>query len=70
VGTGTANASGFFDLLGNVAEWLEPDTAGAEQSPVAGGSYAEPTEDLVKVPVVRRSRLERARTIGFRVMVE
>ncbi len=70
VGTGTANASGFFDLLGNVAEWLEPDTAGAELSPVAGGSYAEPTEDLVKVPVVRRSRLERARTIGFRVMVE
>ena len=70
VGAGAANAAGFTDLLGNVAEWLAPETADAEQVAVAGGSYAEPTAELAKVPVVKRSRLERARTIGFRVVVE
>ena len=70
VSAGVANTAGFVDLLGNVAEWLAADTSGAEQAPVAGGSYADPTADLLKVPVVKRSRLERARTIGFRVVVE
>lgn len=70
VGAGAANAAGFSDLLGNVAEWLEPETAEAEQVPVAGGSYDQTTAELAKVPVVKRSRLERARTIGFRVVVE
>ena len=63
-------AAYWIDLLGNVAEWLAADSSGAEQAPVAGGSYADPTADLLKVPVVKRSRLERARTIGFRVVVE
>ncbi|MBK8476600.1 MAG: SUMF1/EgtB/PvdO family nonheme iron enzyme [Opitutaceae bacterium] len=70
VGAGAVNSAGYADLLGNVAEWLAPDSAEADQAPVAGGSYAEPTTDLAKVPVVKRSRLERARTIGFRVVAE
>lgn len=70
VGSAAANAAGFYDLLGNVAEWLAPDRADAEATLVAGGSYAEPEAELAKVPMEKRNRLERARTIGFRVVVE
>ena len=70
VGSSAASAAGFFDLLGNVAEWLAPDRADAEVTLVAGGSYAEPEADLANVPMEKRNRLERARTIGFRVVAE
>ncbi len=70
VGAAVANAAGFHDLLGNVAEWLSPASADAEATQVAGGSYAEPAAGLAQVPLVTRQGLERARTIGFRVVVE
>ncbi len=70
IGSAVANAAGFHDLLGNVAEWLAPATPEAEATLVAGGSYVEPAADLAKTPLVRRQGLDRARTIGFRVVVE
>ena len=69
VATVEAGAGGCYDLLGNVAEWLAPATADAEEAPVAGGSYADAEADLARVPLGRHSRLDRARTIGFRVVV-
>jgi hypothetical protein len=63
-------ASGCHDLLGNVAEWLDPTTDDAETAPVVGGSYADALADLAQVPLEKHSRLDRARTIGFRVVVE
>lgn len=70
VASAAVNAAGFYDLLGNVAEWLAPDRADDEVALVAGGSCMEPEAELAKVPMEKRNRLERARTIGFRVVVE
>ncbi len=67
---GVPNGAGFADLLGNVAEWLAPDTATAGSAKVAGGSYADPAAVLAAVPMVPTPRGERARTIGFRVVRE
>lgn len=65
------NAAGFFDLLGNVAEWLSPrpnQTGG--WALVSGGSFLDQPEVLRKVPSIVTQRSERARHIGFRVLVE
>jgi hypothetical protein len=68
VGKSTRALTGCFDLAGNVAEWLE---AGAgDSAPVAGGSYLDLPADLRRVPVASADKRERARHIGFRVMVE
>lgn len=70
IASASANAAGIYDLLGNVAEWLAPERPDAETTLVAGGSYADTAMDLAKVPMEKRNRLERARSIGFRVVIE
>jgi len=66
-----ANEAGFFDLLGNLAEWLQP---GATQSELwaktGGGSYLDEPSTLRSVPVREVQRTERARHLGFRIVVE
>jgi hypothetical protein len=64
-----ANAAGFSDLLGNVAEWLA--TSGAtDDAAVIGGSYLDPAAAVRRVPVEPRAKSDRARHIGFRFVVE
>ena len=70
VASTVAGPNGCYDLLGNVAEWLAPTTDDAEAAPVAGGSCTDALADLARVPLEKHSRLDRARTIGFRVVVE
>ncbi|HLP09736.1 MAG TPA: SUMF1/EgtB/PvdO family nonheme iron enzyme [Opitutaceae bacterium] len=70
IASASANTAGLYDLLGNVAEWLAPDRPDAETSLVAGGSYADTAAQIAKIPLESRNRLERARTIGFRIVVE
>ena len=70
VASTVAGPNGCYDLLGNVAEWLATVTDDAEVAPVAGGSCTDALSDLARVPVEKHSRLDRARTIGFRVVVE
>lgn len=69
--TMAANPAGFFDLLGNLDEWLQP-AAGTEPglAPVGGGSFRDGESVLRTVPVRLIPQADRSRHVGFRVMVE
>ena len=69
---GEANAAGFFDLLGNLAEWLDAPQSerGSDVASVAGGSYLETADALRSLPLEERPRSDRARHIGFRFVME
>ncbi len=69
-GKSPASPAGFFDLAGNLAEWLQPDTDVSETAPVAGGSYLDSADSLKTLRIVPEVKRERARHIGFRVIVE
>jgi hypothetical protein len=61
--------SGFNDLTGGVAEWLD-STEADSTAMIAGGSYLDSAEALKAVPFARVSKTERARHVGFRFVVE
>jgi hypothetical protein len=71
VGTSSPNAKGFYDLLGNVSEWLRAD---GEQRPervtAIGGSARDSFLRLATVPDESRSPTERNRFVGFRIIVQ
>ncbi len=69
-GKSPAAATGFHDLAGNLAEWLEPPLEVGETAPVAGGSYLDTTDGLKTFKAVPEEKRARARHIGFRVVVE
>lgn len=71
MGAGAANAAGFFDLLGNLAEWLDapPGNEGGRPSPVGGGSYLDTLAAVRGVPRAEAPRSERSRHVGFRVVM-
>jgi formylglycine-generating enzyme required for sulfatase activity len=63
------NENGFHDLLGNVAEWLEAGDAPDGVAMVGGGSWLDDLESLRRVPTQELPRGDRARHVGFRVLV-
>ena len=69
-GKSPAAPGGFFDLAGNVAEWLQPRTLEGETAPVAGGSYLNPAADLRTPKIDFADRRDRFPHVGFRVVVE
>jgi hypothetical protein len=70
VSDGVANANGFSDLPGNVAEWLDAGSVGGDSVPVAGGSFSDVPDAAAPLPVAMRPRTDRSRSTGFRFVVE
>jgi formylglycine-generating enzyme required for sulfatase activity len=71
VGTSACNSGGFYDLLGNVAEWLAADSSKEKKTAfVAGGTAQDSPQILVSVPLSDRLKAERNRFIGFRIACE
>lgn len=69
IATLSANSLGFYDLLGNVNEWLETSKEG-NLAEIAGGSYESLAEELLSGAVQSNLKHQRSRTIGFRFVVE
>jgi hypothetical protein len=69
VGRHKPNAAGFGDLLGNLAEWADAD-ATSDQAPVIGGSYLDDAQVLKTLRTESLMKSDRARHVGFRVLVE
>ncbi len=68
VGTSKPNAAGFYDLLGNVAEWVD----GSETAPGAtaiGGDCQTESEELKRIPEAELPKHDKSRLRGFRVVV-
>lgn len=63
--------NGFFDLLGNVSEWLESnDRFEDEDAKHIGGHAQDSLEAIFTVPVRDTPRGERNRMIGFRIVAQ
>ena len=64
-----ATDDGVFNLLGNVAEWVEPAEDGPDgMAAIRGGSYVTEFQDLRSTFHVARPSTERRSTIGFRCL--
>ena len=70
VGKKAPFASGFYDLLGNVSEWLESgDRFNSEEARHIGGHAQDQLESIFSVPTRSAPRGERNRLTGFRIVV-
>ena len=70
VGKKAPFTSGFYDLLGNVSEWLESgDRFNSEEARHIGGHAQDRLESIFSVPMRSAPRGERNRLTGFRIVV-
>ncbi len=71
VATKAANANGFHDLLGNVAEWLErPGDYDDDMAPAAGGNVQSAAEGLRTAAPAELAISSRNAFTGFRFVVD
>lgn len=71
IGTREPNSNGFYDLLGNVSEWLlSADIAAGREAFQAGGNIENTIDQLADVPVKIGNALGRNRFNGFRILVD
>jgi len=68
VGRGQPNGTGFYNLVGNLAEWT--GTEADDKAFVFGGSYLDTQESSAKIPSETRLKGDRARHVGFRIVVD
>lgn len=65
------NMNGFYDLLGNVSEWLSESPVGDPMDAfIAGGSVRENPARLQTLDLAEKPKIERQRFCGFRIVVE
>jgi hypothetical protein len=70
IGSKAPFASGFYDLLGNVSEWLESmDRYESEDVRHIGGHVQDQLDVIFTVPMRSAARSARNRMTGFRVVV-
>ena len=70
IGSKKANEAGFYDLFGNVAEWLQSnDLSGNSEAYLAGGSARTTVLVMRDDPVVISNKNSRNRMVGFRIVV-
>jgi hypothetical protein len=70
VATKAANANGFYDLLGNVAEWLDhPDSMDMDVAPVIGGNVQAGADAVRAVPMATLATDSHNPFTGFRFVV-
>ncbi|MCX6919958.1 MAG: SUMF1/EgtB/PvdO family nonheme iron enzyme [Verrucomicrobia bacterium] len=67
VATSQANVLGIYDILGNVEEWTNTETAGG-LGQVVGGSVTSPAAPGLVVRSVNKR--EKRRTLGFRIIID
>jgi len=71
VATKAANAAGFYDLLGNVAEWLDrPADEDDGKAPVIGGNAQTPVDSIRDLTATDVATIDRSRFTGFRFVVD
>lgn len=61
--------SGFYDLLGNVGEWLATTEGGVQQYKSFGGDFKTRLSSLKSIPIYTFQAETRSRAIGFRIVV-
>ncbi|MDX2111057.1 MAG: SUMF1/EgtB/PvdO family nonheme iron enzyme [Verrucomicrobiota bacterium] len=70
VRTRKASITGYYDLLGNVSEWMQDTVAeSADQAQVFGGSIRDNEMRLRSIFIEQRPKMERQRLRGFRFVV-
>ncbi len=70
VGEKLISTYGYYDLLGNVAEWtLSTNIPNEDNAWVIGGSAGDSVEKLVEIPLINKPKIHRNRFIGFRIVV-
>ena len=64
-------SSSYFDLLGNVSEWLYSDTVFLNDAVNhIGGHFSDSNQIIYSIPLRKGKKDERSRLIGFRFVVE
>ncbi len=70
-GTKAANPNGFFDLLGNVAEWLDPPLGYDDDvAPIIGGTAQTQVDNIRAAPLAKTDFASRNPFTGFRFIVD
>ena len=69
VATKQPNDAGFYDLLGNVSEFVKNENMAAAGVEIAGGSAQTSTDSVSEMPLERVDGNQRSRLVGFRFMV-
>ena len=70
VATKKPNDKGYFDLLGNVAEFVNPDSPTAEIVKIIGGGAQTSVDAMTEIPLKNFDPKQRNRMVGFRIVVE